>query len=190
VTDTPTLTPTPTITDTPSPTPTLTFTPTITPTPTPDPNCPEAPLDGCKQPLAANKALLLIKDKGGHRDKLVWKWTKGDATTSTDFGDPVKGGTEYTLCVYGQVAGTAGLALHARVPAGGTCDGLPCWSSNSRGLTYSDPAAAADGIKRITLKSGAAGRAKIIVKGAATRSTLTCPCRRIRRWWCSSRTPS
>jgi hypothetical protein len=104
VTDTPTLTPTPTITDTPSPTHTLTFTPTITPTPTPDPNCPEAPLDGCKQPLAANKALLLIKDKGGQRDKLVWKWTKGDATTSTDFGDPVKGGTEYTLCVYGQAA--------------------------------------------------------------------------------------
>ncbi len=166
VTDTPTRTPTPTITDTPTPTLTSSFTPTITSTPTPNPICPDQPLDGCKQPLAANKALLLIKDKGGPRDKLVWKWTKGEATASTDFGDPVNGATEYTLCVYGQVAGTAALALQARVPAGGTCDGLPCWSTNSKGLSYRDPAAAADGIKKIILKSGAAGKAKIIVKGS------------------------
>ena len=164
-TATPTQTATPTITDTPTPTFTLTLTPTVTPTPTPDPNCAAQPRHGCKQPLAANKALLLLKDKGGARDKLAWKWSKGEATTNADFGNPQSGDTEYTLCVYGQVAGTAQLVLQARVPAGGTCGGLPCWSASTKGLTYSDPSAAADGIKKITLKSGTVGKAKIIVKG-------------------------
>ena len=47
----------------------------------------------------------------------------------------------------------------------GTCSGAPCWSANSKGFSYSDPDAAPTGIKRITLKSGIAGKAKIIVKG-------------------------
>lgn len=166
VTDTPTLTPTATVTETPSPTWTPSPTPTVTPTPTPDPNCPAQPLVGCKQPQAANKALLLIKDKGGARDKLLWKWTKGEATSIGDFGNPIGAGVDYTLCVYGQSAGTAQLAIQARVPGGGTCAGEACWSATSKGFAYSDPNAASDGIKKIVLKSGAAGKAKIIVKGS------------------------
>jgi len=164
-TATPTLTPTPTVTNTPTATFTPSFTPTVTATPTPDPNCSAQPLVACKQPLAANKASLVIKSNGGTRDKLIWKWTKGEATSGLDFGDPTGGDTTYTLCVYGQVAGTAQLALQAQVPAGGSCDGAPCWQATSKGFAYRDSAGAADGIKKITLKSGAAGKAKIIIKG-------------------------
>jgi hypothetical protein len=78
----PTSTPTATFTNTPtmtaSHTPTRTFTPSTTPTPTatptPDPNCGAAPIVNCKQPVQANKAKLLLKNKGGAGDKLVWKW--------------------------------------------------------------------------------------------------------------------
>lgn len=164
-TQTPTLTPTPTVTDTPTATFTPSFTPTVTATPTPDPNCSAQPLPACRQPLAANKASLLIKNRGGARDKVTWKWTRGEATSALDFGEPVAGDTTYTLCVYGQVAGTAQLALQARVPAGGTCDGAPCWQATSKGFAYRDPAGAADGITKVVLKAGAAGKAKIIVKG-------------------------
>lgn len=164
-TATPTRTSTPTITNTPTPTFTPTPTATVTATPTPDPNCAAQPLVGCKQPLAADTSSLLLKNKGGARDKLVWKWRKGEATSNEDFGDPRNGHTEYTLCIYGQVAGTAQLALQARVPAGGTCGTLPCWTGSTTGFTYSDPNAAADGVKKITLKSGAAGKARIVVKG-------------------------
>ncbi len=165
-TATATPTATPTVTNTPTTTFTASATATVTSTPTPDPNCPAQPLNGCKQPLSVNKALLSIKDRGGDGDKIVFKWSRGEATTVQDFGDPTDpGGAEYALCVYGQVAGTAQLALQARVPAGGLCDGAPCWQATSKGFAYRDADALADGIKKITLKSGTAGKAKIIFKG-------------------------
>jgi hypothetical protein len=165
VTNTPTATTTPTVTETPTQTLTPSLTPTVTSTPTPDPNCPPQPLEGCRQPEAANKARLLIRDKGGARDKLVWRWSKGEQTNSADFGNPSGSSTEYTLCLYGQASGTTALALQARVPGGGSCGGKPCWSATSKGFNYRDPDGLNDGIKKIVLKSGSAGQAKILVKG-------------------------
>src|SRR5262249_3186257 len=81
-----TSTATPTRTATATATPTSTDTPTVTSTPTPDPNCPATPLIGCRQPLTANKATLLLKS-GAHQ-KLLRKWTKGEASDAADFGDP------------------------------------------------------------------------------------------------------
>jgi hypothetical protein len=126
--------------------------------------CDPLPLSGCKQPTVANKALLLIKNQGGAGDKLVWKWVKGDATAPIDFGDPINA-TGYTLCLYDTIGGTPTLALTASVPAGGSCDGKPCWSVIDSGFKYKDPSAANAGIKNVLLKSGAAGKAKIVVKG-------------------------
>lgn len=166
VTDTPTRTWTPTVTRTPTATHTASATSTVTLTPTPDPNCPAAPLDGCRQPSAAKKAKLLIK--GGTHAKLLWKWLKGESTTAADFGDPANSDTIYTLCVYGQVGGAARLALQAVVPPAGTCNGQPCWRATSTGFKYGDPDAAADGVTKVILKSGSAGKAKIIVKGGGS----------------------
>lgn len=127
-------------------------------------SCDPLPLSSCRQPTVADKALLLIKDKGGVGDKLVWKWIKGEATTPADLGDP-SSATGYTLCIYDTSAGTPTLALTAFVPAGGTCDGKPCWSAIGSGFKYKDPRAANAGIKNVLLKSGQVGKAKIVVKG-------------------------
>jgi hypothetical protein len=170
-TATATATPTVTVTDTPTHTPTATVTqtaastPTRTATATPNPQCPAQPLAGCKQPRAARTSLLLITDTGDDRDALVWRWAKGEATARADFGDPVSGTTMYALCIYGAVGGMAQLAAQALVPGGGTCGGKPCWAANGKGFAYTDHAATAGGIKKIRLTSGAAGSARIIVKG-------------------------
>ena len=162
----PTATPTPTFTDTPTPTSTPTPTDTATPTPTftPDPNCATGPIIGCRQSTVANKSLLLLKDKGGARDKLVFKWIKGESTDIADFGDPVNG-TTYSLCLYDQNAGVSSLILEAIVPPGGVCNDKPCWKTTKRGFKFRDPALANDGVKVITLKSGTSGKAKIVLRG-------------------------
>ena len=58
------------------------------------------------------------------------------------------------------------------VPAGGTCDGKPCWRATKTGFRYRDPNAASDGIRQIVLKAGAAGRSKIQVRGQGTKLVL------------------
>ena len=120
--------------------------------------CGPAPLAGCKQPVVADKALLLLKSKGGDGDKLLWKWINGEATVAADFGDP-SATTTYTLCVYDETGGTPGLKLTAVVPPGGA------WAPIGKGFKYKDPAATNDGIKIVLLKFGASGKAKIAVKG-------------------------
>ena len=163
-TETPTETPTPTNTATPTSTPTPTDTATVTPTLTPDPNCGTGPLSGCRQSAVANKSLLFLKKKGGLRDKLVFKWIKGESTDLADFGDPLVD-TTYSLCIYDQNAGVSSLILEAIVPPGGTCSGRPCWKNINRGFKYRDRFVVADGIKVMKLKSGTTGRAKLIVRG-------------------------
>ena len=131
---------------------------TVTPTPTPDPNCPPAPLNGCRQTLFENKALLVLKKKDGDNDKLVWKWVKGEATTGADFGDPTTS-TTYAICVYDESGGTPGLKLESVVPPGSQ------WTATSSGFKYNDPTLGADGVRSVHLKSGAPDRAKANLKG-------------------------
>lgn len=159
-----TATTTPTVTRTPTATPTSTLSPTVTATATPAHDCSAQPLNGCKQPIAANKSLLLIRNRGGDRDKLVWKWLKGEQTSAADLGDPTNT-TTYTLCIYDQSAGVPALRLQAKLPPAGTCAAAPCWSATSSGFTYSDANLETDGVKSISLRGGAAGKAKIVVKG-------------------------
>lgn len=155
-TNTPTTTPTLTPTATPSNTP--------SPTVTPDPNCGPQPVVGCRQSIQANKSVLLLKNKGGVGDKMLFKWVKGQQTNIADFGNPTLE-TGYSFCIYDQVAGASTLVSRAVIPAAGSCSGKPCWKTTSGGFSYKDGLLLQDGIKGISLKSGADGAAKIIVKG-------------------------
>jgi len=104
---------------------------------------------------------------------LAWNWVKGSATSGPDFGDPL-GTTEYQLCVYD---GTSNLISHALVPAGGVCNAAsprPCWAAKKTGFKCKDRDALSEGIQQIILKSGAAGAAKITVKGKGA-SLITPP---------------
>jgi hypothetical protein len=110
-------------------------------------------LSGCRDP---GKSLLLIKDSENEAtDKLLWKWLKGAATTTDDFGVPT-GTSAYTLCVY---AGTAAI-VEVAVPA----DAMKWQAVGDKGWKFNDPAATG-GVQKVLLKSGAAGKSKIVLKG-------------------------
>jgi len=126
--------------------------------------CELLPQQGCRAPVLAGKAQLLLKDKAIDRgDRLVWKWVKGAQTSPGAFGDPLSG-TGYALCIY-HVSGSANLVAYAAMPAAGECGQGPCWSVSGGSLKYRDKEGASDGIEKVMLRAGDDGEAKIIVKG-------------------------
>jgi cysteine-rich repeat protein len=122
-----------------------------------------APAPSCKSPIASGKAQLLLLDKSPDRgDKVSFKWTKGAATTFAEFGAPDVG-DDYDLCIYGP---SNVLVLGRKVPAGGTCNGKPCWKkADGKGYTYIDKLRDPDGIDKFQVVAGTDGRAKIQVSG-------------------------
>jgi hypothetical protein len=116
------------------------------------------PLAACKAPLLPGKAQLTVKDNAlPTRDSLVWRWTKGAATSLADFGDPTAAAS-YELCVFDQHAGVPTLALDAKIPAGAN------WQAFSKGFKYRDRTLASDGVTAVLLKTGADGQAGIVVR--------------------------
>lgn len=108
--------------------------------------CPPTPRDGCDTP---GKSALLIKDDGA--SKLSWTFSKGAvARVLADFGNPATS-TTYTLCLYDAGARVG----QAKVPFGAA------WRASKSGYKY----VARDGVTRVLLKSGAAGKTKAQVKG-------------------------
>ncbi|MEO8602964.1 MAG: hypothetical protein ABI629_10335, partial [bacterium] len=113
---TPTSTATRTVTATTTPLPpssTPTETPTITPTATATPLCQSAPRSGCR---VAAKSKLLVKGGIGSKQRLTWRWLKGDAPMS-EFANPLAS-TTFALCLYDETALVAGLAADIRIAAG------------------------------------------------------------------------
>jgi hypothetical protein len=142
-------------------------TPTSTPTPTQPPSlCGTAPPGGCR---AAGKSSLLLKAEPGG-EKLIWKWLRGDATDVGDFGDPQMGLTAYSLCVYSGAGNTMIMEVGPLPQA--TCDGGLCWQPTGSGYRYKDSAATNDGVRRVALKAGGAGKAKTMVKGKGSNLPL------------------
>jgi len=117
--------------------------------------CPVNP-SSCR---TAQKNKVLIKNKADNtKDKLVWKWTKGDGTTQPEFGDPLTTAT-YALCFY---AGASPTLINSATipPAGGK------WAAiGTKGYKYKDTTGANDGITKVIVKGGAAGKSKALVKG-------------------------
>ncbi len=141
--------------------PTLTPTVTATPTVTPTPMCPPTPDAGCRTPIAPAAARLDVKDRmPDTKDQLVWRWSKGAATSLTDFGDPTVS-THYDLCVYN---GASILLTSALAPAAGTCDGRPCWKARATGFRYASKDRLPSGIQTLVLRAGIDGRARITLK--------------------------
>jgi hypothetical protein len=124
--------------------------------------CGPGPRTDCFESTVAGKSRVLVKDKDPDRaDLTVWKWIKGEATTLADFGSP-ETTSEYTLCVFDD--GTE--VFRSTINAGGTCGLTPCWRPlGSAGFKYINRDRTPDGILKVLLKSGTAGKAKVILKG-------------------------
>ena len=115
-----------------------------------------APQMGC---LTAQRGVLRLKNvTDDTKDRLRWRWRRGQATTLADFGVPT-GTTSYTLCIY---SGTSN-ALAYTAPGGAN------WSAiGTKGFRYKDKTAANDGLRRIVLRSGVDGKSRALVRGLGT----------------------
>jgi hypothetical protein len=157
----------------------------VTPTPTQtatlrpgEARCGFSPLGNCR---TARRSKLVIRDKSpDKRDKLVWKWIKGETPIfpdGGDFGRP-SGTTGYALCVYD--AGN-NFVMQLGVLPGGTCGAKPCWKEKRsflppepppilRAYQYRDARKPplSDGIDKLLLKGDIEikppGKSKILVR--------------------------
>jgi hypothetical protein len=117
--------------------------------------CASGPQLDCR---TAQKSSLLIKEKRGERDKLIWKWIKGENTTASDFGDPSTT-AETALCLYAGTAAT--LVADTNLPAGAT----PWKRLGDKGFQYKDKGATQDGVTGVVLKGSDKNKSKVIAKG-------------------------
>jgi len=126
-----------------------------------DPGFPVAIHAGCRQ---AMKSKLKYRNRTDDaEDELQWKWFRGGATTRDEFADPTES-ADYEFCVYAEADDSPALLLEAGVPSS-----MTLWSAAGRqGFKYKDPAASHDGINRILVRGGIAGKSKVIVKGKGT----------------------
>ncbi len=114
-----------------------------------------APLTGCR---TSEKALLLLKRNAADpsKDKLIWKWIKGDEILLAELGDPTTT-TDYALCLFD---GNDELIADVNVPSG-----APTWHPTAGGYKFKSPAPGPDGAQHVLIKSGTAGKSKALVKG-------------------------
>lgn len=155
-TPTATATPSPSSSASPSPSSTSTPPPTASPTPTSAMECPDTPAIDCDAPVHGKLSIRTGSDSADTR--LVWKATRGGELVPADFGDPISA-APYMVCVYDDEA----LRVALVIPIG------PSWAaSGSKGFAYRDRDALHDGVRRVTLRSGSAGKSafKLDARGA------------------------
>jgi len=102
-------------------------------------------------------------------DLLLWKLQRGPAITSKDLGDPALS-DDYAFCIYD--AG-GGLLLGASAPAGGICGAKACWKPlGLSGWRYGDQFGTPDGLQKLLLRGGDAGKSRLGLKGKGTHLAL------------------
>ena len=124
---------------------------------TPMGGCVIGPRTACKLPTVPRKSVLQLKNKPPDGDQVTFKWSKGAATQTTDFGDPVNT-DDYALCLFDS---GGNLLLQSDAPADGVCGTKPCWKAlGIKGFGYKDPLRTPNGADKVLLKAGLAGKAK------------------------------
>jgi cysteine-rich repeat protein len=135
---------------------------------TPSGGCilPSAP--GC-QPTPTGGASVFLRDGiTPEKDSFKWKWKSSAPVALGDFGDPTST-TDLTFCVIDR----SGLKLSATAPGAGTCGTRPCWLLiPARKLKYSDKYLTPDGVQKLQISAGVAGKGKIQVKGRGANVVL------------------
>ncbi|MFN8642031.1 MAG: hypothetical protein U0802_10360 [Candidatus Binatia bacterium] len=97
---------------------------------------------------------MLIKNSTDNlKDKLIWKWTKGAATTQPEFGDPTTT-ANYALCFY--AGATPALLQQSTVPPGNN----RWFPIGSKGYSTTTPPARRAASPRSSSRAVAPGRAR------------------------------
>jgi hypothetical protein len=115
--------------------------------------------------LALKGSIQLANSGDDTKDSAKWKWAVGATTTVADFKDPVNGTAEYRFCLY-DGSGRSQPLLASAILAGGTCGTKPCWkATGTSGFSMANKLAAPDGIAKIKLRAGLAGKATVQLGG-------------------------
>jgi len=113
-------------------------------------DCPTSPPAGCAE---AGTSSLVMKDASISTRLVDWKWSRGEATSKADFGNPRSQGA-WTACLWS----AGNLAMTAHVPASAL------WQEKTKGWLYKDARGSADGATKIQLQEGTAGKSKAQVQ--------------------------
>jgi hypothetical protein len=121
--------------------------------------CSATPATGCRSVAPNHESILLLKDHPHGDDEIAWRVRGGDATSSEDFGRPDVD-TDVDVCVYSRAESPGNLVFAARAATG------PLWhATSSGGFVYRDATGSGDGLTRIDLTPGPAGKTSLTVKG-------------------------
>jgi hypothetical protein len=131
-------------------------------------DCPMAPASGCFTTLGSGRSRIKLDDGTGARDKLTWKWSRGEQTTPADLGDPTTT-SDYVVCMYDESSGSPKLVFERDLPAGAQCKGKPCWSAKSGGFRYKDAKLEQGGISKLQIVAGEDGKSKLKLAGKRPR---------------------
>ncbi len=128
--------------------------------------CGPAPSGTCRGPILAGKSQLqLRRGTTASRDSARWTWTKGEATTTAEFGNTLTTAS-YVLCIYDS-SGAPQPLVNLAAFKGGTCEGRPCWkAASTHGYNYKNRLLTPNGWSTITLREGLTdGKPRISFKG-------------------------
>lgn len=119
----------------------------------------DAPATTCTGAAAiAGKGSLVLADgpPPNTADRLSWRWLGGSSTSKAGFGSPTTD-TEFGLCLYDERGAGPELVLERHIPAGAR------WRDVDGGYRYNDPALLGDGMRRVVLREGHDGGARITI---------------------------
>lgn len=120
--------------------------------------CAANPQGSCR--IAERSSLTLRNDPVDSKDRLNWKWSKGEPTLAAQLADPTSA-TDYDLCIYSGAGANLWPGGSATIPASGTL-----WLPTTKGYKYKDKTYAADGISTAVLRADPLpSRSSAIVKG-------------------------
>jgi YVTN family beta-propeller protein len=122
---------------------------------------------GCRSAVSVGGSTLSLD--GRSRQIAIGLQPQG-VTMLSDFGMPTAR-TSYTACLTdGGATPQTNIAL--RAPAGGTCDGRPCWSGSSSGFKYSTKLGWPDGLKSLKATAGRSGRGRVAGRSGRGRVSI------------------
>jgi cysteine-rich repeat protein len=125
--------------------------------------CVAQPAFFCPSLSPGRSTLRLRDDPSDKKDVVAWQLDPAAGISIGDLGDP-RSETSYQLCVFeSDPFYFDRLLAGLEVPAGGSCNGKPCWIPKRNGYRYTDKAGTSDGVRSVRLEAGDGKQAELSV---------------------------